>query len=166
MGPGVMLVLATGVVVAAVLTYPDRSNLALHTYLVLIGFVVLWSVAGAVSLAFPFGRHTAIELALQRRRLAPATLREIQQIELDISLSTVSGLDHNSRLRRLLRQLAAQRLSAHHNIDLESDPARARILVGDQLWAAITGDSRSANQNRAAVAIGELEQAVDELESI
>lgn len=166
MGPAVVLVLATGVVVAAVLSYPDRSNLALHAYLVLIGFVVLWSVAGAVSQAFPPGGHTAIEQAVKRTRLAPATLREIQQIELDISLSTVAGLDPNSQLRRLLRRLAAQRLSAHRSIDLESDPALAKILVGDQLWAAITGDGRSANHNAAAVPIEELEQAVNALESI
>ena len=166
MGPGVVLVLATGVVVAALLNYPDRSNLALHAYLVLIGFVVLWSVAGAVSQAFPSGGDTAIEQAVKRKRLAPATLREIQQIELYISLSTVSGLDPNSQLRRLLRRLAAQRLSAHRNINLESDPALARILVGDQLWAAISGDGRSASHNAAAVPIEELEQAVNALESI
>jgi hypothetical protein len=166
MGPGVVLVLATGIVVAAVLSYPDRSNLALHAYLVLIGFVVLWSVAGAVSQAFASGGQTAIEQAVKRRRLAPATLREIQQIELGISLSTVSGLDPNSQLRRLLRRLAVQRLSAHRNVNLESDPALAKILMGDQLWAAITGDARSANHNGAAVPIEELEQAVNALESI
>jgi len=165
-GPGVVLVLATGVVVAAALTYPDRSNLALHAYLVLIGFLVLWLVAGALSQAFPSGGPTAIELALRRKRLAPATLREIERIELAISLSTGSGLDPNSQLRLLLRQLAAQRLSAHHNVDLESDPARAKILVGDQLWAAITGESRSVNPKAVGVPMEELRQAVNELESI
>ena len=165
-GPGVVLGLATGVVVAAVLTYPDRSNLALHAYLVMIGFLVLWSVAGAVSLAFPSGGRTAIELALRRKRLAPATLREIQRIESDISLSAASGLDPNSQLRLLLRQLAAQRLSAHHNIDLESDPARAKTMAGDQLWGAITGDSRSVNHSAVGVPIEELTQAVNTLESI
>jgi hypothetical protein len=154
------------VVVAAVLTYPDRSNLALHAYLVLIGLLVLWSVAGAMSQAFPTGGRTAIELALRRKQLAPATLHEIQRIELEISLSTGSGLDPNSQLRLLLRQLAAQRLSAHHNIDLESDPARAKVLMGDQLWAAITGNIRSANHKAVGVPIEELAQAVNALESI
>lgn len=165
-GPGVVLGLGTAVVVAAVLTYPDRSNQALHAYLVLIGFLVLWSVAGAMSQTFPSDGPTSIELALRRKQLAPATLREIQRIELDISLSTGSGLDPNSQLRLLLRQLAAQRLSAHHNIDLESNPARAKVLVGDQLWAAITGSSRSANHKAVGLPIEELAQAVNALESI
>jgi hypothetical protein len=165
-GPVVILVLATGVVVATVLGYPDRSNLALHAYLVLIGFLVLWTVAGAVSKAYPSGGRTAIELALQRRRFAPETLREIQQIELEISVSSVSGLNSHSRLWLLLRRLAAHRLAAHHNVDLGADPATAKTLVGDQLWAAITEDARSADHDAAGVQIEELEQIVSALESM
>jgi hypothetical protein len=166
MGPGVMLVLATGVVVAAVLNYPDRSNLALHAYLVLIGFLILWTVAGAVSKAYSSGGRTAIELALQRRRFAPETLREIQQIELEISVSSVSGLNSHSRLWLLLRRLAAHRLAAHHNVDLGADPAKAKALLGDQLWAAITEDSESTDHGAAGVPIEELEQVASALESI
>ena len=165
-GPVVILVLATGVVVAAVLGYPDRSNLALHAYMVLIGFLVLWTVAGVVSKAYPSGGRTAIELALQRRRFAPETLREIQRIELDISVSSLSGLNSHSRLRRLLRRLAAHRLAAHRNVDLDADPATAKTLLGDQLWAAIGGDSRSADHDAVGVQLEELEQVVSALESI
>ena len=165
-GPVVILVLATGVVIAAVLGYPDRSNLALHAYLVLIGFLVLWTVAGAVSKAYPSGGRTAIALALQRRRFAPETLREIQRIELEISVSSVSGLNSHSGLGRLLRRLAAHRLAAHHNVDLSADPATAKTLLGDQLWAAIGGDSRSADHDAVGVQLEELEQVVSALESI
>jgi hypothetical protein len=51
-----------------------------------------------------------------------------------LSWAQVSPRHYDMVTRPLLVRLMAARLSEHHGIDLDLDPARAREVVGDDLW--------------------------------
>jgi hypothetical protein len=65
---------------------------------------------------------------------------ELVRTERDIVLGT-SGAGHlHDRLLPMLREAAAARLSAGHNVDLERRPDAARALLGDDAWELLRPD--------------------------
>jgi len=75
---------------------------------------------------------------VRRRPPDPQTrLSEVIAIEgviLDAEWSW-SSVEH--RLRPLLRRLAADRLLERRQVDMESEPAAAQRILGDEVWALV-----------------------------
>ncbi|MFG2009725.1 hypothetical protein ACGFNF_11690 [Micromonospora sp. NPDC048868] len=58
-----------------------------------------------------------------------------------------------------LGELADERLSQRHGVTRESDPARARVLLGDQLWKFLeTPPRRTPSPRNLAAIVAELER--------
>ena len=80
-------------------------------------------------------------------RTAPA---ELFDMEGRISLARVSAFDYQSRMRPVIRELAAQRLEMNRHIDLERQPEAARNVLDPELWNEVqpatwvSGDLRDA----------------------
>jgi hypothetical protein len=64
------------------------------------------------------------------------------------------------QLQPVLREVADERLRLGYGVTIGSDPARARVLLGEPLWAVLTG------QWRRGPDAGELARAVADLERL
>lgn len=69
--------------------------------------------------------------------------------------------DRGDAIHPLLRELAAERLRAHHGIDLDADPAAAQQVMDPQLWRYLTTpptDTRKRSRSALHTAIEGIEQ--------
>jgi hypothetical protein len=90
----------------------------------------------------------------------PALVRELE-------LSTWNGFHFHSRLRPLLRDVAAHRLRSGYGVELDAEPGRARGLVGSASWDVVRPDREPPDDRLArGPTLGELERVVDEVEAI
>ncbi|HYN93187.1 MAG TPA: hypothetical protein VES42_05020 [Pilimelia sp.] len=63
-----------------------------------------------------------------------------------------------SPLEPALREVADERLRQRHGVTLDGDPARARELLGEPLWAVLTGGRRRAGVRELTAALARLEE--------
>ena len=103
--------------------------------------------------------------------LAAMRPREARQpdlsLERDISLSSANGFHFHSRLRPVLRTIAAHRLRTRYGVELDLEPARARELVPARAWEVVDPDRRPP-QDRLAPGpdVRAIAAVVDELERL
>ena len=78
-----------------------------------------------------------------RRRLDPpapvqaADFPTYAKISSDLGWAPVSQWHYDHGVRPLLVRLMTSALAEHHRIDAAKDPARARQLVGDEIWPLV-----------------------------
>jgi hypothetical protein len=89
------------------------------------------------------------------------------KISSDLSWAPVSQWHYDHGIRPLLTRLAASALAEHHRVDIAAAPARARSLVGEEVWPHID-PSRAASQDSKAPGadLGTLTRIVDRLEQL
>ena len=103
--------------------------------------------------------------------LAAMRPREARQPELslerDILLSNANGFHFHTRLRPVLRSIAAHRLRTRYGVELDTEPARARELVPARAWEVVDPDRRPP-QDRLAPGpdARSIAGVVDELERL
>lgn len=69
--------------------------------------------------------------------------------------------DRSDEIYPVLRALAAERLRAHHQIDLDDEPERARAVVDPHLWRYLTNpptDTRKRSRTSLQTAIEGIEK--------
>jgi hypothetical protein len=86
-----------------------------------------------------------LERALTPLKTARARPAELVRTERDLTLSRTNAGDLHARLLPQLREVAASRLAARHDIDL----ADARDVIGDEAWEYLRAD-RPAPDDRTA----------------
>jgi hypothetical protein len=70
-------------------------------------------------------------------------------------------------LQGSIREIAAQRLLAHHNVDLMRDPERARDILGQETWQLITPTETGVGKPRlGSVSLMQLAVVTDALEKV
>ena len=102
------------------------------------GLLVSLSVlAVAAAVVIPVTLPAAAPVRL-RRRLGPpvdnAPYRAYRQVAEQLSWADVSPRHYDLVTRPLLTRLAASRLADRHRIDLWSNPAAARAVLGEDVW--------------------------------
>ena len=158
---GLVVSAAAGV---AALATSGAHGIVLDVYLLCIGAVILLALVQATRARLPQRRasHFDAALATMRRPAAdtgePALVRELE-------LSTYNAFHFHSRLRPLLRDIAAHRLRSRYGVELDLEPVRARELVATAAWDVVRPD-RPPPQDRMAPgpSLGELAVVVTELE--
>lgn len=92
---------------------------------------------------------------------------ELLEIEARVSLARVSAFDNQSRLRPLLRELAARRLDANRHLDIEKQADQARHVLGAELWDEIrpVAPSRDLRDSPGPTSAA-IKRLVDKIESI
>ena len=65
-------------------------------------------------------------------------------------MAVSSAFDVHYRLRPALVELAAGLLSSRRGIELETDPARARAVLGDDVWELVRPDRPQPTERDAA----------------
>jgi hypothetical protein len=159
----VLATLAAGIVLGVGAVSSER---------VIVGYVLVLAAIALAALVRA-AHHAAVdapsefEHALRRRRETPMRPLEFVRTERELMLGSSNAGHLHARLLPILRDAAAARLSAHHNVDLEWRPDAARRLLGDDAWELLRPD-RPAPEDLYApgLPLRTIRRLVDQLESL
>jgi hypothetical protein len=160
---GLVVTLAAGV---AAFSAGGAFELVLDVYLLCLGGVVMLALVRATQAQTAPARASQYERALAAMRAGPPEPGELS-LTRDLELSTWSAFHLHTRVRPVLREIAAHRLLARYAVDLDGEAPRARELVGASAWELVRPD-RPPPRDRlsAGPPLGELRRVVEELEAI
>ena len=107
------------------------------------------------------------------RRLNPPTpvqaadFPSYAKISSDLGWAPVSEWHYDHGVRPLLVRLMTSALAEHHRVDMAKDPARARQLVGDEIWPLVDPLRPPSLDSKAPGAdVRTLARIVDRLEQL
>ena len=156
-----------------------RLLLGVATTLVVAATAAAGAAGLLVSLSVLAG-VTAVVLPLTLPRAAPvrsagragpavdnAPYRAYRQVAEQLSWAQVSPRHYDLVTRPLLTRLAAARLADRHSVDLWSNPAHARTVLGDDVWPWVD-PARPASRDSQPPGVGPetLTRIVDRLENL
>jgi len=108
-----------------------------------------------------------------RRRVNPPTpvqaadFPSYSKISSDLGWAPVSQWHYDHGVRPLLVRLMTSALAEHHRVDPAKDPARARQLVGDEIWPLVDPLRQPSLDSKAPGAdLRTLARIVDRLEQL
>ena len=108
-----------------------------------------------------------------RRRADPLTpvqaadFPSYAKISSDLGWAPVSEWHYDHGVRPLLVRLMTSALAEHHRVDMAKDPARARQLVGDEIWPLVDPLRPPSLDSKAPGAdVRTLARIVDRLEQL
>jgi hypothetical protein len=137
----VVAVLAGGLgAVFAASLLPVEAALVLDLYLLFLGGVTLLALARTTSVAQPGSGRSPFDLALRPAKPRSERPPELERLEQQLSLAATTAFDVHYRFRHVVREVAGQRLWAHHSVDLEADASRAESLLGAEVWDLVRPD--------------------------
>ncbi len=159
------LALSVGLGIAAFAT-SGLGVILLDAYLLALGGVILLALVRTTRMKAPPTAPSQLDRALARMATAPADSGEFT-LARDLELSVHSAFHLHLRLRPVLREIAAHRLSRRYGVDLDGEPARARELVGAAAWE-IVRPHRPPPADRLATGppLSDLRDVVAELERV
>jgi hypothetical protein len=155
-------------VVLGILAFTSSGlrDVLLDVYLLAMGGVLLLALVRTTRAKAPAGGPSALEAALERMETTPADSGELAVVR-DLELSRQSAFHLHVRLRPVLREIAAHRLRKRYGVELESEPERARELVGSKAWELVRPDRRPpADRLEHGPPLSLLRDVVDELEKV
>lgn len=135
------------------------------------GLLVSVSVLAGVAVLVLALRLPGAAPARHRPRPGPGVdnepYRAYRQVAEQLSWADVSPRHYDLVTRPLLTRLAAARLADRHRVDLWTDPAGARAVLGDDVWTWVD-PARDASRDSQPPGIGPetLTRIVDRLESL
>jgi len=114
----------------------------------------------------------AVQHRIWPRHPAPAAVRpsdfpSYSKISSDLGWAPVSQWHYDHGIRPLLGRLFESALAERHRVDLTADPARARSVVGDDIWPFIDPSRPPSFDSRApGTDLRTLTRIVDRLERL
>lgn len=157
---------AVGAAIAAAVR-PDDRALVVDAYLLFVGGLALLLLVRLTATALPSAGRSRFERALRtvpRSRPRPEALAGLER---RVLLATETAAEVHYRLRPLLREIAAYRLSARRGIDLDAEPAAAREVLGPEAWEIVRPDRESPDDRLGpGLRLADLRAAVRSLERI
>jgi len=160
---GVVVTAGAGI---AALAGSGVNAIVLDVYLLCIGAVVLLALVRTTRTYAVTARASAFDTALAAMRRPPAESGEPTLVR-ELELSTYNAFHFHARLRPLLRDIAAHRLRSRYGVELDTEAARARELVGREAWEVVRLDRPPpADRMGAGPTLAELDVVVDELEAL
>jgi len=159
--------LATLALVIALGIRPLPAERIVAAYVIVLAAIALASLTRIVSQRDE--RHTAsrLELALRERVERPQRPPELIRVERELVLGSSSAGHLHRRLLPILRDVAATRLAANHEVDLDRRPGRARELLGDEAWELLRPDRpEPADRNAPGLPLARIRSLVDRLEAL
>jgi hypothetical protein len=160
---GLAVTAAAGI---AVLASSGANAIVLDVYLLCIGAVVLLALVRTTRAQAPAQSASPFDAAVAAMRRAPAESGE-PALAHEVEFSTYNAFYFHQRLRPLLRDIASHRLRSRYGVELQTEPERARELVGREAWDAVRPDRQPpAARMASGPTVAELRTVVDELEAI
>ena len=147
-------------------TSSGLRDVLLDVYLLAMGGVLLLALVRTTRAKAPAGGPSELDRALDAMETVPADSGELAVVR-DLELSSQSAFHLHVRLRPILREIAAYRLRKRYGVELESEPDRARELVGSAAWELVRPERRPpADRLEHGPPLSHLRQVVDELERV
>lgn len=141
------------------------TDLVVDAYLLFVGALALLLLVRALRALVPLAGPSQFERARRRRARGAARPEQLLALERETMLATETAFDLHFRLRPVLQEIAAQRLSTRRGLELDSDAA-AEVL-GPEAWELVRPDREAPHERFGpGVALGELRAAVAALERI
>ena len=151
----------------AAIVRPDDRSLVLDVYLLFLGALALTLLVAVTGRALPPGGRSRFEQALRRPPRRPARPASLLTLERRVLLATETAFEVHYRLRPVLREIAAYRLSSRLGIELDEDVDAARRALGPEAWELVRPDRpHPTDRLGRGQPLAELRAAVDALERI
>ena len=158
--------LATAVLLGLVLALPGQRGLFVGIYELTLGAIGILAILGALRAKQPRAWELSPFERPPERPPRPEQVAELERLDRVLVMASTSAFDVHHRLRPLVRSLAAERLYAHHGVDLEREPERAKALAGDELWELLRPDRELGRRSGPGLPVPVTSRVVDELEAL
>ena len=136
-------------------------------YVLVLAAIALAALTRIARRASDLPPPSAFEAALRARVVEPMRPPELVRTEREIMLGTSSAGHLHQRLLPMLREAAAARLSANHNVDLARRPDTARALLGEDAWELLRPDRPEPHdRNDSGIPMRRLRAVVSTLEEL
>jgi hypothetical protein len=146
-------------------------GIALRLWLVSLAAIFVWALMGRVLANRPVGDGPAgvVPWNRLRRRRGEGRGEQVgglEELEHAVEFSLTTAFDLHYRLRPHLLRVAVYRL-AERGVDLDSEPQRARDLLGPEVWELVRPD-RPAPERRNArgLEVDRLRRIVERLSAV
>jgi hypothetical protein len=143
------VVLATVALVIMLGVRPVATGKILAAYVLLLAAIALAALTRSARERSEWDEASVFERALGRHVAAPLRPPQLVRLEREITLGSANAANLEERLLPILREAAAARLAARHNVVLERRPEAARRLLGDEAWELLRPD-RAETPSRTA----------------
>ena len=164
--PPIAAAASTIVLLAGLLLLPQRGEAFLRGYLTVLGALTIWFWLRVISLIYPSDQSSRlIQRLLRPRRIQVERLRELEQLETAVVLATSSGYESHYRLRKLLREIAIDRL-ARYNIEIDRDPEQVSRILGNDLSRLISGTAQPPERSAPGIPAVDIAAFIDRLEGL
>jgi len=118
---------------------PDRVELEIHVWLLVVLGLALLAFMGVLRSAYP-STPSPFDASLRQPRIIVARPGALVRLEREVSMAGSAAFDVHYRLRPALIELAAGLLSSRRGIDLEQEPERAHAVLGEDVWELVRPD--------------------------
>ena len=160
-------VLFTVALVGALVIRPHDWRPALDAWLLALGGVVLAAAVAATRTALPEPNRLPFDPARRKRQPEEEQLPQLARVEREVTMSVGMAFDAHYRLRPLLREIAAHRLSSRRGLMLDSGSAAVQEALGEPLWELVRPEREPPRfQHDPGMPARELRAAVEALERI
>ena len=123
----VLLVVFLGIRIAS-------TQQTLSVYVLVLAAIALGALTRIARNRSALPPPSAFDASFHTRPVDPMRPPELVRTERDITLGLSSAGQLHQRLLPMLREAAAARLSAGHNVELQRRPGAAHALLGDDAW--------------------------------
>jgi hypothetical protein len=135
-----VLLFPTILLVSALLLAPGRKELEGHLYILFLCAVALGVLLSRLRTAYPPAERSLVEAVLEKHDDEDERLPELARMEREVTLASSNAFDVHFKLRPAMREVARGLLGAHRGVDLDTQPERARALLGDETWELVRPD--------------------------
>jgi hypothetical protein len=151
----------------AALAISGLRDALLEVYLLGVGGVLLLALVRTTSETGSGTRESEFDRAVAHMsRRYPSDSGELTLVH-DVQQSVASTFHLHMRLRPILREIAAHRLSMRFGVDLRREPERARELIGVEAWELVRPERPPPGDRLApGPPASQLSKVVEELERI
>ena len=157
--------LATLLVVIALVAAPDRRDLIVDLYVLSLGGIAVVRLVGLTRRRLRPGERSEFDEALKPGRFESVRVAERDKLEREVELGLQTAFDFHFRLRPTLVEIARNRL-AGRGVSLD-DERRARDVLGAEAWGLLRPDrDPPSDRNAPSLSTDDLGGLVAALERI
>jgi hypothetical protein len=145
---------------------PHHGRRLIAGWLVVLAFLVTRVLLYALLGVRVLGR-SAFDAALLPHRAERSRPEELDRLRRLLVLASASGTHAHTRLRPLLRGIAADRLAWRHGLGLDRQPEAARRLLGEAAWELVRPDAAPVEDRYArGPSPATIDEAIRSLEAL
>ena len=139
----------------------------LAVYVLVLAGIAIAALTRSAQDASEWHEAALFDHALRRPETITVRPPDLVRMEREITLGSAKVAHLESRLLPILREAAAARLAARHNVDLARRPETARRLLGEDAWELLRPDRPEvADRAASGLPLRRIRELVDTLERL